>query len=156
MLRAEPKSWFSWDFRIFDGSRELALIDLACFREAASFTVGGSTYKATREGLFRTSFTLEQDGSVIARASKPSAWKRTLEIEHGASRYTLKAKSSFGRTFVLLNGDNSVGMLQPDHSFTRKATIDLPDGMPLPVQIFVTLLMIILWKRDSDAAAGGA
>jgi hypothetical protein len=153
MLRAEPKSWFSWDFFVMDGDRELTLIDLACFREAGTFAVNGTHYQMRREGYLRGAFTLERDGTVIARAVKPSALKRLFDIEHGAARYTLKAKSSFGRTFLLLDGEHTAGELRPDHALTRKATIDLPASIPVPMQIFITLLMIILWKREAEAAA---
>jgi len=37
--------------------------------------------------------------------------------------------------------------------FTRKATVDLPDELLLPIKVFLLWLTVILWKRESDAAA---
>jgi hypothetical protein len=36
---------------------------------------------------------------------------------------------------------------------TRKASVSLPDELPMAVRIFVIWLTIILKKRDADSAA---
>lgn len=65
----------------------------------------------------------------------------------------LRAKSVFRRGFVLLDGDREIGSLSPEGIFTRRATVDLPQALPLPVKVFIIWLAVILWKRSSDAAA---
>ena len=37
--------------------------------------------------------------------------------------------------------------------FTRRSTANLPEGIPLPVKVFIIWLVVILWKRESDSAA---
>jgi hypothetical protein len=155
MLTIIPKGWFSWDFNILDGDKKLALIDLAWTREAGVLLLDGQSYKVHREHWFGGAFMLEQDGQVLARAIKPSAWKRALQIEHGEHRYILKPVSSFGRSFELVDGERVIGSIRPQHAFTRKANIDFPESIPLPVRTFMVWLTIILWKRESDAAAAG-
>jgi hypothetical protein len=155
MLRAIPKRWFSWDFTVIEGSRPVADIDLSWWREKGVLTVDGVTYSVSREGLMSGEFTLESGGSVLARAEKPSAFRRTFVIRHRDRHYTLKAKSAFRRSFVLLQGDREVGFLTPDGLFTRSASVHLPEDLPLAVHVFITWLAIILWKRESDAASSG-
>ncbi len=155
MLRAIPVSWFSWDFNIFNDDKPLALIDQAWVREAGELVLDGARYKVYREGYFGGAFVLEADGGVVARAVKPSAWRRAFEVEHGNKRYTLKAKSSWGRSFELLDGLTTIGSMRPDSCFTRKAGADFPDSIPLPVRIFMVWLTLLMWKRDSDSAAAG-
>ena len=38
----------------------------------------------------------------------------------------------------------------PEGLFTRRARINLPEELPLPVRVFMIWLTVILWKRDAD------
>ena len=153
MLKAIPKRWFSWDFNVTEGSKPVAEIDLSWWREKGVLTIDGVSYTVYRERLMGGEFKLESAGSVLARAEKPSAFRRTFVIKHRDRHYTLKAKSAFRRAFVLMQGDREVGFLSPDGLFTRSASVHLPEELPLAVQIFITWLAIILWKRESETAA---
>src|SRR5215813_15559160 len=148
MLKMIPKSWFSWDFIVTDGVSPIAEIDVSWWREKGELKVHGSTYDVYREGLMSGAFLLESSGSLLARAEKPSAFHRSFDIEYGEKFYTLRAESAFRRTFVLMNGDSEVGWLRPDGVFTCRATVDLPEGIPLPVKVFMIWLFVILRKRE--------
>jgi len=153
MLNVIPKSWFSWDFVVTDGASPVAEIDVSWWREKGVLNVRGSVYEVYREGLMNGAFILESSGSVLARAEKPSALRRSFELEYGGKFYILRAESAFRRKFVLIEGDREVGWISPDGVFTRRATADLPEGIPLPVKVFIIWLVVILWKRESDSAA---
>src|SRR5688572_18702723 len=153
MLRAVPVSCFSCAFHGFDDDRQLAHIDVAWIRGAGTSLLEGASYKVARESLFGGAFVLEKDGQVVARATKPSVWRRMFEIEYGNKRYTLKTKSSFGRSFVLLDGEVTIGAMRPEHVFTRRSEADFPDSLPLPARIFMIWLTILLWKREADGSA---
>ena len=153
MLRATPKQWCSWNFAVTEGSQALANIDISWWREKGVLTVHGVDYRVYRERMMSGDFILEAAGSVVARAAKPSAFHRSFTIVHEGKRYTLRAKSVFRRGFVLLDGDREIGSLSPEGIFTRRATVDLPQALPLPVKVFIIWLAVILWKRSSDAAA---
>ena len=152
MLKVIPKSWFSWDFVITEGASPIADIDVSWWREKGVLTVRSSRYDVYREGLMSGAFILESSGSILARAEKPSAFRRSFELEYGKKFYTLQAESAFRRKFVLIEGDREVGWLSPNGVFTRQATSDLPEEIPLPVQVFMIWLVVILWKRESDSA----
>jgi hypothetical protein len=64
----------------------------------------------------------------------------------------LEAESMLRRKFVLYEGGQALGSVQPEHAFTRKAIIDLPTDIALPVRIFMVWLTLILWKREADAS----
>ncbi len=152
MLKAVPNSWLSWNFTIFDEATPIAKIDLAWAREAGELNIGNTAYKMYREGLFNGAFIIQTGESVLARAEKPSALRRSFKVEYNNKHYILEAASAFGRKFVLREGERVVGSVYPEHVFTRKAIIDLPPGIALPVKIFLTWLTIILWKRQASAA----
>jgi len=156
MLKAIPKRWFSWNFTVMEGSQPVADIDVSWWREKGLLTIQGTTYKVYREGLMSGAFILESAGAVLARAEKPSAFRNSFIIEHAGKHYTLCKKSAFRREFLLLDGSGEIGSLSPEGIFTRRARVDLPEDLPLPVRVFIIWLAVILWKRDSDAGGAAA
>jgi hypothetical protein len=155
MLTAIPRHWFSWDFTLTDGKRPLAEIDISWWREKGVLTISGKPYRVYREGALFGAFILESNGTVLARAEKPSAFSRRIFVECAGVRYVLKPSFLFSRRFQLLSGTTAVGTLSPNGLFSRRMNIDLSEDLPLPVRVFVVWLTIILWKRDSDASAAG-
>ena len=119
-------------------------------------TVEGLDYQVYREGLMSGDFILASNKTVLARAKKPNAFRRSFTIEHGDKKYTLGAKSAFRRGFILLDGNREVGSLSPQGVFTRQASADLPQHLPLSLKVFIIWLGIIMWKRESDSAAPSA
>lgn len=156
MLHAVPKRWFSWDFNVMRGDEVLGDIDMSLWREQGVLTVGGEAYRVYREGLMNGDFVLESSGVVLARAQKPSAWRRSFTITHAGRTYTLRAASLFRRAFTLFEGETEIGRVSPQGILSRRAEVDLPDAWPLPLKIFIVWLAVLLWKRDSDSSAAGA
>ncbi len=155
MLRAIPKSIFSWNFTVMDGPRPVAEIDVSWWREKGQLTVEGAAYEVYREGLMRGAFILEEGEAILARAEKPSAFQRLFLVEHAGRQYTLRARSAFFREVVLLDGAAEIGVLSPEGFFNRRMTVDLPEHLPLPVRVFMIWLTVILWKRDAESAPAG-
>lgn len=155
MLEAIPKGWFSWDFTIRQEDRIVADIDISVWREKALLVVEGKPYKVYREGLVSGAFILESDGSVLAKAWKPSAFRRSFNIEYGDEQFTFSAKSPLGRGFVLLDASGEIGSLSPGGILTRRANVDLPERLPLPVRIFMIWLALILWRRNAESSSAG-
>lgn len=152
MLSAVPDGWFSWNFTIFDDHKAIAKIDLAWVREAGELYLEGSNYRVCREGLLSGSFIIEKEGLVLARAEKPSALIRSFKVEYNNKSYILEAASALQRKFVLREGGQTIGSVRPENAFTKKAIIDLPADIAMPVRIFMVWLTLILWKRETDAA----
>jgi hypothetical protein len=152
-LEIVPTNWFSWNFTVSQQSRPIAGFDISWWRERGSLTVEGKTYPVSREGMMSGDFVLESDRGILARATKLSALRRSFTVVSGAKTYTLRAKQAFRRSFVLLDGDREIGRIAPESAWGRRASANLPADVPLPVQVFLVWLTVLLWKRDSDAAA---
>jgi len=151
-VKLVPKSWFSWRFTVIDGSRVVADIDLKSFwREKGVLSIEGADYLVRRDALLGGDFILESAGSPVAAAKHPSVLRRCFHITHGNKHYTLRAKSLWARQFVLLDESAEIGSISPDSWFTRRATIDLPEAIPIAVRMFIVWLALILWKRASEA-----
>ena len=153
MLQAVPTHWLSWNFTVTQGSEVLANIDTPRWSEKGVLTIDGRTYRVYREGLASGDFVLESPEMIVARARKPSAFRRAFIVEHSGRQYSLRTKWPCGRAFRLLDGETEIGSISPEGFLTRRAAVVMPHDMPLLVQVFVVWLAIIIWKRDANAAA---
>jgi hypothetical protein len=160
MLTIIPKAWYSWDFDVMDRDRQLAHMDLSSWSEKGIVTVEGVEHRVYREGVMSGDFVLERGGTVLARASKPSAFFNTFVLAYQGRQYTLEKKSAWGRAFVLRSRlgeagsvrETQIGSVVPAGAWTRKASADLPDDWPLPLRVFVIWLATVMWRREADAA----
>src|SRR5689334_14649829 len=161
MLTIIPRTWYSWDFRVMDEGREVAFMNISSWREKGTLTIAGAEHRVYREGRMSGDFVLEHNGTVLVRASKPSAFSSTMIVSYQGREYTLSKQSLWRRAFVVLEplgeagsaNEREVGSLVPAGMMTRKACVDLPADWPLPLRVFVIWLTVIMWKREADAAA---
>ena len=153
MLQLVPDGWLGWNFDVLDNGNKIAEIKSSSLPDSGTFLLADGDLRAYREGLFTGDYLLESDGQIVARAQKPSAFRNSFEIASAGKSYTLKKESLVGRSFVLLQGDIAVGSVRSEGYFGRKASVSMPEVMPLPVQLFIIWLTILLWKRESDSAA---
>ena len=152
MLTVVPKRWFSWDFDVEDDNRmPVGEVRLSAWRERGAVSAEGFENTVSRESALGA-FVLERSGQVLARAEKPSAFRRTFAIEYDGKTYMLKALSAFGRAFVLYHDDLAIGTLAPTGFWTRRARVELPEDMPLTLKLFVIWLTLLHWKREADAS----
>ena len=157
MLHIEPLRWFSWDFTVDRDGRQVAELDISWWRERGELLVDGAAYTVVREGLISSDFRMTApDGRVVATASKPSLFRRRFDVVFGGHTVTLQARSAWGRTMDVLLDGRSAGSITPAGVWTRRASADLPDTLPRPVQVFVLWLAVLLWKRDQDSAAAAS
>lgn len=152
MIEATPKSTFSSDFELSMDGRSLALLDLGSWREAAEFVIDGEAYTLSRERSMSGSFLLKKGDQVMAEAVKPSAFRETFELEHERECYVIRKPSIWRREFEVLRLGSRVGRIFPAGSFSRRALVDLPSEWPIPVQVFVFWLVLLIWNRAAAAA----
>ena len=91
---------------------------------------------------------------MLARAEKASVFRHTLVIRHAGREYTLRHRSIFRQAFVLLDGSREIGSIVPEGIFTRKAAVDLPPDLALPLRLFIVWLTVMSWRQDAAAAGG--
>jgi hypothetical protein len=148
MLKVIPKAWWSYAFSVTDGTKSVAqAVDLSWWDDKGALRVQGANYTARRD---KSSYVLESAAGVLALAERPRKCFRELVIEHSGHRYTLRAKSAFRRQFLLHEGSRQIGSLSPDGIFTRKAVVELPQALPLILQVFIVWLAMTLWKHEDS------
>ena len=155
MLSATPRGLFTWGFTVRQGGNTIAEIDPSWLGERAEIRAGGQTYAAYRESLLAGTFVLQSGERALARAQKASAFLRAFDIDLAGRPLELKATSFWTREFVLFEGGVPVGRIAPAGWFGRRAVIDPPPDVPLPAQLFLLWLVLVLWRRAAAAAAAG-
>ena len=148
MLQVAPTNWYSWDFTVSQASKRVAAVDVSGWWQKGELTIEGAKYDVYRES-WTGPYVLERNGSVIARAEKPSAFFRRYLVRYLDREYTLEAQSHFRRAFVVLEGTRQIGSIEPTCAFKRNAKADLPEGWPLAVRAFVIWLTMIQWRQSS-------
>lgn len=156
MLQIVPESWLTWNFDVLEDDRRIASIKTTLLPESGSFSIDGSSFRAYREGMISGKFLLDGESGTIACAEKPSAFLNSFNVEYSDKRYTLKKESLIGRSFVLLQGGLEVGSIRPERFLSRKAALSLPADLPMPVQVFMMWLVIILWRREANSQSAAA
>jgi hypothetical protein len=151
-MQIVPTNWYSWDFKVTDESRAVAGITLSHWREKGALTIGDSQYGMYREAPMSGAFILERAGTVLARAEKPSLFRREFVVHFRDREYTLRPESLLRRAFVLTHDSQRVGSVAPNSAFTRRAAADLPEMLPLPVRMFIVWLTMISWRRQQNSS----
>jgi hypothetical protein len=125
---------------------------------SGAVVLGGVTYPIRRKGLLGPFVMEAPDGSEVASAVKPSALRREFILAGRDAKYVLKTVTAFQRKFAVFRGEYQIGSIVPASWLRRRATAEFVEDrdMPLLRQAFLLWLTLLLWKRDSDAAACGS
>ena len=152
MLTARANHPLSEHYTISRDGQPLTEVNIRWWREAGEFFLDGQRCLVGRRGWMSGPFYLECAGRLLASAVKPSALLRRFELDVAGERFVLAARSPFFRAFELEQDGRVVGTISPVSVFTRTAGIELPDALPLPVQVFVAWLVLVLWRRQRNSA----
>jgi hypothetical protein len=155
MLRAERRGFFSTGYSIVreDGAA-VGSIDWAWFKEAANVVVEGRSYRFYRQGNFQSTFTLEHADKTLAKARSAGLCSRAFQINSNGDSWQLKADSCWGFAFGVYREDVQIGGICPAGWTSRTFSVDLPPEVPLPVQVFLLWLVLVLKRRADQSASG--
>ncbi|RMH22245.1 MAG: hypothetical protein D6696_03875 [Acidobacteria bacterium] len=152
-MHAVPSNWFSWNYDVSDRDGPLTRIDLGWLRETGGFELGGRRYRLARRGWLGHFELRRDDGRLICRAAKPSAFRRLFEIDLGDDKLILEAESIWGRGFVLRRRRKRAGVIRPESPLSRRIEAELPEELAAEVQVFLLWLVILVWRRHASAAS---
>ncbi len=150
-IQARPKHPFSWGFDLYLEGELLAGFDMSWLREGGRFTYEGREYLLSREGFWSGDFLLATDQEVLARAAK-SAFVRRFVVRTAERELVLEPASLLTRRFRLVENGLIVGFVLPNHPFTRACTLEFPDDLPVPVQVFLFWLVVLMWRRAAESS----
>jgi hypothetical protein len=156
MIQCKPKGMFSWNF-FLEGEGHQAILDFNWVGEQGHINIDGTVYDISKHGMFSGEWSLNLDGVRVATAQKSNAFTRTFEMISRDEAFLIRAKSAFGRSFVLEYSDAVVAAITPNHPFGRSATINTRDSrMDFPTIAFAFWIVVLNWRRQAGAASGAA
>ena len=155
MLTCLPNGLCSWDYRVLGTSDGSSALTFDFFREQGSITIGSTEYTVRKHGPFSGQWSLEHNGLVEYDAKKPNALFRSFDIRIGDIVLLLKAQSAFTRTYDIFLKQQSVGVIRPDHAFTRRASIMCNSVVPELAQLFSFWLVVMTWRRARNNNSAG-
>lgn len=155
ILHAEPLGWFCSGVRLRRGDQELTELEITTFKSKGSFVLDDDEFVIEPKGFLQTSAVLKKGNAILARAEKPSAFRRRFEISSAGHRLTMESRSWAGREYVLLLGNQEVGWIRRKGMTGRSLQLEFPDEVPVFLQILLAYLVVVQAKKEAAAAAGG-
>ena len=151
MLHAKCHHIFSWSFTLSQDGVALVQIDwLPWVGQRAEVKIGNQAYTACRESFWEGTYVLQSGDKVVARAKKVDS--RAFELYFALRRVELRALSAWGKQqYGLFESEAQIGHISATEALRRKAVIDLPGDIPIPVQVFLFWLVVILWRQFTDS-----
>ena len=144
----------SWDFQLEQQGEVLGGTRIVPFRESGSLQVGGRRYRVEKRGAASGEWELVESNGVVARARKPNAFSRTMELQADARSWTLRPLA-LSRTFQLWDGERPVVTCAPVHALTRRMQVKASAELDPELLLFAAWL-VVLMNRRANASAGTA
>ena len=151
MLTCLPQGVCPWSFLVPEAGN--AEITLFTFRESGTIQFGGVGYTVTKEGLFSPTWTLARGEKSLATARVVGLLRAIYIVETQSGRLRLEPQGIFQRTFSIQLRAVVVGMIRANHAFTRRATIECNDELPILDQLFAFWLVALRWRRSANDSA---
>ena len=147
MLTATPTRLLSRNFAFALDGRPLGEIQQANLREKASIVLDGTRYTFANQ-LLGSDFLLEADGEALARAQK-RVLRRAFDVTVGERSLALEVSGTLvmGGRYALKEGGRLVGTLSKT-PLARSGRAELPDDLPLPVQVWLLWIGLMMWRRE--------
>jgi hypothetical protein len=149
MLKAQRRKQF------IDVHRGDQLVTSFDFVKRGPFSLDGQEYLAKATSLLGVSFSLYRGDEAVVVEKTTSLLANAQQIEHDGRTWMMKPARYFGRTFnVLSDGGTALGTIAPAGYFSPLSdiTIDLPDDVPVLVQVFMLWLAVRYWTMDTGSS----
>jgi len=146
MLKAQRRKQF---IEVYRGDQ---LVTSFNFVKWSPFSLDGQDYLAKATSLLGVSFSLYRGDDVVVVKKTTSLLANAQQIEHDGRTWLMRPARYFGKTFnVLFAGDAVVGTIAPARFFfpLSDITVDLPDDVPIVVQVFMLWLAVRSWATDT-------
>ncbi|HET7888772.1 MAG TPA: hypothetical protein VFL62_21320 [Bradyrhizobium sp.] len=146
MLKARRRKQF------IDVSRGDQVITSLDFVKRSPFSLDGQEYMAKATSSLGLSFSLFRGDEAVVAEKTTSILTDARQIEHDGRTWLMKPAHYFAKTFnVLSDSGAKLGAIVPARYFfpLSDITLDLPDDVPTPVQVFMLWLAVHSWTADT-------
>ena len=146
MFEAIARGTFSWDISVLAGGAVVASGGISALRGHGNLYADGRHFKIVREKVFKPVILYKEGGETIALATRRNAFTRWFDLVCEDRVFSMKAKNPFSNSFWVREGGEIVGEVKRTSLFFPRASVSLPDDIPLHVQYCLIWLAFITWK----------
>ncbi len=139
--------------QLIDVCRDNQLLTSFNYVRWSPFSLGGHEHMVKATSVLGVSFSLYRGDEAVVVEKTTSLLANAQQIEHDGRRWSMKPARYFGKTFnVRSDGGAQVGAITPARYFfpLSDITIDLPDDVPIVVQVFMLWLAVKSWATDTS------
>jgi hypothetical protein len=142
LLEARPLRPFSRTHTVHGFRGELARVSLDVLAEGSEFLLDGEPHRVRPGRGGSGAYVLEGPDGVLAEARRPTR-RSPHEVIYGRHRLTVAPATGTGHVHVVREGVAARGRIRRRLSpFGRGFEAELAPELPLPVQIFITWLVM--------------
>lgn len=149
MLEANRVSLWRNRYTLTADGQPVAVWDGRSWRPGGTFDLAGRHYEVKANG-WGTRFELIDAGGPVATANRVG--RKHWTVEAGGRTYTFERRSMWRSEEVLVEGGQPAGSIRRLSAWRSDAVADLPD-LPLPLQVFVFVVVLTNWDAQAAAAS---
>jgi len=149
MLYAAPTGVLSSHLAITRDQERVATVRFNWLAETAQVIVGETTYDLRQRALGLCAYVLEHDGKAVARAQRrKTLFAHSFAVDCAGRRYRIEPRAGSQRRFVVREGAQHIGYIEPTKPFSQTVKACLPACLPLAVQAFMIAVAVRLWTKQ--------
>jgi hypothetical protein len=149
MLKARPKSLWSWNFIIPGASRGDMFTTLDQKSEGGTIGLAGRTYAIAKQKIGLGQWTVTAGATTYAEARITGQVISKMEIT-APEGLLLAQAPPFSRTYDFTLLEKKVGTIKPAHLLTRESTIDFSGNVSELTQVFCFWMAALKWYYGSQ------
>jgi len=151
MLEARKVSLWRSRYEIVADGRPLAMWDGRVWRSGGSFDLLGGRYDV-KSNVWGTRFEMtDEAGMTVAAAGRVG--RKRWTVEASGRTYRFQRASRWRSEELLVADGRPMGSVRRVSTWRGNAVADLPD-LPLPLQVFVIVVVLTMWNAQAAAATG--
>lgn len=154
MLSARKISLWKNRYEIAADGKRLATWDGSNWKHGGHFDLDGRRYDV-RGNMWGSKYGMAaEDGTPVVAAERVG--RKRWTVEAGGQTYEFQRASMWRHEEELHSAGLRVGSIKRANMWRSDVEADLP-GLPLPVQVFVLVVVLTMWDAaDASAATAGA
>jgi hypothetical protein len=153
MLQARKVNVWRNRYELASDGQPLTTWDRRTWRTGGTFELAGRRYDV-RGNVWATRFEMTDEfGMNVAAADRVG--RKRWTVEASGRSYQFQRASLWRSEQMLVTDGRPVGSVRRASAWRGDAVAELP-GLPLPVQVFVLVVVLTMWDSSEAAAASAA
>jgi hypothetical protein len=153
MLTVSPAGFWGRDYHLLDrtGAR-VGFVSNGWRSESSRLEIGGEVLSIRRDGVSGPWLVSCDDGRRVGTLVKPSWLSGSFNIVFLGQHYELQ-RQPWRSSFILSCDGYPLGRLRRQGFLSRNMCVELPDDLPLSLQVVAAWLVLLMWRRAASAAS---